>query len=616
MKAQKKYPYFKILSIITLLFFSVFSCSEVNEIKEVESASKKKKISVAASSLQRITTMQDALLTISNVYATSVISGNLAEYSYDNDINTHWSSNTNSGQFIRYDLGSIKKVYRIEIAWFDGDNRTSYFKIKAGTNTSILPTIPIGGSTSTLSSSGTTDQLESYVLDTPVDAQYIRIQGYGNSKNNLNRISEIKIWSKTEVVINDHEVKLPVNNVYASSYLGNDIPNNTIDNNLNTRWNANGLNEFIRYDLGAVKKVFRVKIAWYNAGNRHSYFKVKAGITSDVNQMTTVFDAHDANSIPAGSSGNDTNPRELEVYEFSVPVNARYILIEGYGNSINNYNRIYETEIWSDYADVDFNHWKITLPVDNDSNGKPDEYQPSSLINQNYSSITNLNPFMYDDNTDGSITFYTYPAGATTGNSSYPRTELREQLTPGNNYNNWTISDGGILEAELKVESVSDDISNQYDKNIVIVGQIHGLISQADMATYGFSSNHAPPLLKMKWIDGDLKVYKKNLVNNSTSGIDLYDDSNSTWSDVSYNFGYVGYDKFSMKIEVEAWKITVTVQGGESNLNESYVFEDTTVNQSIQKWPFENYFKAGNYLAATDSNAFSRVKFYTLNISH
>ena len=31
---------------------------------------------------------------------------------------------------------------------------------------------------------------------------------------------------------------------------------------------------------------------------------------------------------------------------------------------------------------------------------------------------------------------------------------------------------------------------------------------------------------------------------------------------------------------------------------------------------FENYFKAGNYLQTTDEHAFSKVKYYFLEISH
>ena len=48
------------------------------------------------------------------------------------------------------------------------------------------------------------------------------------------------------------------------------------------------------------------------------------------------------------------------------------------------------------------------------------------------------------------------------------------------------------------------------------------------------------------------------------------------------------------------------------NQDTPYIYQDI----SLDKWPYENYFKAGNYLTTTDSNAFSYVKYYTLSITH
>lgn len=260
----------------------------------------------------------------------------------------------------------------------------------------------------------------------------------------------------------------------------------------------------------------------------------------------------------------------------------------------------------SPYADIDFSHWKITLPVDLNNDNKPDEYQPSQLINQGYQEVEALQPFLYDDVADTSIVFYTYPAGATTANSSYPRTELREQQTPGNNYNNWTLNEGGRISGTLKIADISEDHETSRDYHRVIVMQIHGIKSQEDMALYSFDSNHAPPLLKMTWIDGHIWAYKKHLVNESTSGLDLYDDSSATWTDIKHDFGYVGFGQFSIEVIAETGKLTITAN------DETYVFEDT----SLQKWPFENYFKAGNYLTATNSEAFSKIKYYNLTVTH
>jgi hypothetical protein len=276
-------------------------------------------------------------------------------------------------------------------------------------------------------------------------------------------------------------------------------------------------------------------------------------------------------------------------------------------NDQNDQNDNNSTDNTPKYADIDFSHWKITLPIDENENGSPDEYQPSVLINNGYRTLEAVMPFMYDDTTDGSIVFYTYPDISTT-NSSYSRTELRELINPSNSKENWTLSEGGVITGKLKMVEVSENTDgSSYDHPKVIVMQIHGIISQEDMDSHGFSSNNGPPLLKMTWIDGNLWAYKKSLVDESTEGDDLLDVSGDTWSDIKHNMGYVGYDAFDLQIIASEGKLEIKL-----NENTSYVFEDV----SLDKWPFENYFKAGNYLGSTSANAFSYIKYYNLSVTH
>lgn len=261
----------------------------------------------------------------------------------------------------------------------------------------------------------------------------------------------------------------------------------------------------------------------------------------------------------------------------------------------------------SNYADIDFSNWKVTLPVDEDNNGKPDEYQPAQLVGGGYRDNSSIQPFMYDDEDDASILFYTYP-GSTTTNSSYSRTELRELINPSNSRENWTLAEGGEMIGRLKLVDISEDNENSNrDYHRTIVMQIHGIISEEDMATYGFDGNNGPPLIKIYWIDGDIWCYKKSLVDESTDGDDLYGVYNGTWSDIKVNLGYVGFDEFDFKIIASDGRLEVQL-----NDNEPYVYEDI----SLEKWPFENYFKAGNYLGSTAENAFSKVKYYNLSVTH
>ncbi|MEP2024082.1 polysaccharide lyase family 7 protein, partial [Reichenbachiella sp.] len=122
----------------------------------------------------------------------------------------------------------------------------------------------------------------------------------------------------------------------ASANDGN-VPANTLDGNLGTRWSANGSGQYITYDLGSIKSVSSLKIAWYKGDQRSSFFKIRAG-----NTTSTLSDVYNAQS--SGSSGNTTS---LETYSFDA-VNARYIRITGFGNSSNSWNSITETEIWGE----------------------------------------------------------------------------------------------------------------------------------------------------------------------------------------------------------------------------------------------------------------------------
>ena len=259
------------------------------------------------------------------------------------------------------------------------------------------------------------------------------------------------------------------------------------------------------------------------------------------------------------------------------------------------------------YADIDFLNWKVTLPVDENNNGSPDEYQPSTLVNYGYQTLEAVQPFMYDDTSDASIVFYTYPDISTT-NSSYSRTELRELINPNNSRENWTLLESGHMTGKLKVIEVSNNPEGaSYDHPKVILMQIHGIISIEDMNLHVFSSNNGPPLLKMTWIDGYLWAYKKSLVNISTSGDDLLDVSSDTWSDIKHNMGYVGYESFDLQIIATDGKLEIIL-----NNDNSFVYEDI----SLDKWPFENYFKAGNYLGSTEPDAFSKLKYYELTVTH
>jgi len=249
--------------------------------------------------------------------------------------------------------------------------------------------------------------------------------------------------------------------------------------------------------------------------------------------------------------------------------------------------------------DIDLSHWKVTLPI-----GRPTEIAPPEIMN--YATHEELLPFMYNDSTDGSLVFYTYPA-ASTANSSYSRTELREQMEPGSNSTNWTFADGGILRGSLAVPEISKDKEGKFHRTIIM--QIHGRLTNEQRELIGEDDNNAPPILKIYWVNGRVRVKTKELKNlEATSYEEML--SVEAWGDDEgvYFDEEVGHNKFTLEVKVSEGRMEVSL-----NDKQKLVYD----NIHIQKWGiFENYFKAGNYLATKDEGAFAKVKYYELEVSH
>ena len=134
---------------------------------------------------------------------------------------------------------------------------------------------------------------------------------------------------------------------------------------------------------------------------------------------------------------------------------------------------------------IDLSNWKVTLPI-----GNPTEVKPPEILD--YANNSMLQQFMYNDSIDGSLVFYTYP-GASTNNSSYSRTELREQMVPGSNTTNWTFSQGGRMKGTLKMDEITKDANDKYHRTIIM--QIHGRLTNEQRDLIGEDDNNAPPVL-------------------------------------------------------------------------------------------------------------------------
>ncbi|WP_276167840.1 polysaccharide lyase family 7 protein [Zobellia alginiliquefaciens] len=259
-----------------------------------------------------------------------------------------------------------------------------------------------------------------------------------------------------------------------------------------------------------------------------------------------------------------------------------------------------EEEVEEEYflPNIDLSNWKVTLPI-----GAPDEVEPPEI--SSYATDARLLPYMYNDSTDGSLVFYALP-NSSTANSSYSRTELREQMVPGSNNTNWTFSQGGRMKGTLEVPEITRDAEGKYHRTIIM--QIHGRLTNEQKERIGEDDNNAPPILKVYWQNGKIRILTKVLKDINASDEEIL--HTNAWED---NDGYtfseeIGTNKFTLEIIASEGKLEIVL-----NETDSVVYQDI----HMDKWGvFENYFKAGNYLQSRDEGSYARVKYYTLEVSH
>ena len=113
-------------------------------------------------------------------------SGNPHSNVNDNKLSTRWSQEGKE-QWIRFDLRAVKSVWAVDVAFYNGNSRVFYFKIQTSTDNRTWT-----DATDDLTSSGMTNEMERYRFE-PVEARYVRLLCNGNSTNNWNSPTEIRI---------------------------------------------------------------------------------------------------------------------------------------------------------------------------------------------------------------------------------------------------------------------------------------------------------------------------------------------------------------------------------------------------------------------------------------
>jgi len=106
--------------------------------------------------------------------------------SVDSDLSTYWSTGEDGGYMI-WELLEPREIDKLELAWFQGSSRYTYFEIHTSGDGVNWQKQFDGQST------GRTSQLDDYKFKNPVNAKYVKIVGHGNSDSNFTSLSEIKI---------------------------------------------------------------------------------------------------------------------------------------------------------------------------------------------------------------------------------------------------------------------------------------------------------------------------------------------------------------------------------------------------------------------------------------
>ncbi len=113
--------------------------------------------------------------------------GNVASNTVDGDLSTRWSAQ-GDGQYIQYCLASARSLQSVSIAFYLGDQRSAIFDVSVSVDGNDWVDV-----LTQRSSSGTTLELETYVVDFIALAKYIRITGRGNTNNDWNSLTEVKL---------------------------------------------------------------------------------------------------------------------------------------------------------------------------------------------------------------------------------------------------------------------------------------------------------------------------------------------------------------------------------------------------------------------------------------
>ena len=145
------------------------------------------------------------------------------------------------------------------------------------------------------------------------------VKVYANDDPETYNIYDINIRAMAEIEVEASDIPEPAN-----------IPENTIDGDLGTRWAAQG-EQWIQYTFANPKELSAVWIAFWKSDARSTTFKLE--VSEDGETFETVYEGVQSN-------------KEDKLAEYKLPEakTVKAVKITGYGNSSNDWNSILEVE--------------------------------------------------------------------------------------------------------------------------------------------------------------------------------------------------------------------------------------------------------------------------------
>ena len=390
-----------------------------------------------------------------------------------------------------------------------------------------------------------------------------------------------------------------------------------------SRWESTSANAALLLDLGQQQQLGAITIMWYRGNQRTTVFSVDG--STDQQQWQSLVTS-------AQSSGNHSG---FEKVSFATTA-VRYIKIHGLTNSDNGAHGIIEvrghkctqadgpfTEHYPNQLGIDLQDWYLSIPTDNDNDGRADRITENQLAQ----GFTHSEFFFAS--ADGGITMRSPSYGfKTSTNTQYVRVELREMLRRGNtniatqgvNENNWVFGSAsaqnrqraGGVDADLNVTLAVNKVTTSgesYQVGRVVIGQIHANDDEPIRLYYRKLPNNERGAIYF--------AHEQRDINNTGIKQEEYIELIGSRANSASNptDGIALNEVFSYHINVTMNLLTVTLsREGKADVVAHYDMSQSGYDAEDQY----HYFKVGVYHLnnSSDPSEFAQATFYAIRNSH